>query len=72
MHNTSTAGDRHTDRRLVLKAGAALAAAGPAALRGGHAEASPAPTAKPCWSLMSAPLRRRSARGTAAASTSTG
>ena len=41
MHNTSTAGDRHTDRRLVLKAGAALAAAGPAALRGGHAEAQP-------------------------------
>jgi 6-phosphogluconolactonase (cycloisomerase 2 family) len=41
MHNTSTAGDRRTDRRLVLKAGAALAAAGPAVLRGGHAEAQP-------------------------------
>ena len=29
------------DRRIVLKAGAALAAAGPAVLRGGHAEAQP-------------------------------
>ena len=29
------------DRRIVLQAGAALAAAGPAVLRGGHAEAQP-------------------------------
>ena len=29
------------NRRIVLKAGAALAAAGPAVLRGGHAEAQP-------------------------------
>jgi 6-phosphogluconolactonase (cycloisomerase 2 family) len=41
MHNTSTAADRRTNRRLVLKAGATLAAAGPAVLRGGHAKAQP-------------------------------
>jgi 6-phosphogluconolactonase len=41
MDNASTAADKRIDRRLVLKAGAALAAAGPAVLRGGHAEAQP-------------------------------
>jgi 6-phosphogluconolactonase len=39
MHKASSAADRRIDRRIVLKAGAALAAAGPAVLRGGHAEA---------------------------------
>src|ERR1700719_701510 len=43
MANQSTAGDRLTDRRTVLQAGAALAAAGPALLRGAHAEAQPRP-----------------------------
>jgi 6-phosphogluconolactonase len=40
MDKTSTAADKRIDRRLVLQAGAALAA-GPAILRGGHAEAQP-------------------------------
>jgi hypothetical protein len=39
MANQSTAADRLIDRRTVLQAGAALAAAGPALLRGAHAEA---------------------------------
>jgi 6-phosphogluconolactonase len=41
MDNASTAADKRIGRRIVLKAGAALAAAGPAVLRGGHAEAQP-------------------------------
>src|SRR3984885_15366059 len=44
MASPSTAGDRLIDRRTVLRAGAALAAAGPALLRGVHAEAQPRPT----------------------------
>ena len=43
MANQSTAGDRLIERRTVLQAGAALAAAGPALLRGAHAEAQPRP-----------------------------
>ncbi len=43
MANQSTAEDRLIDRRTVLQAGAALAAAGPALLRGVHAEAQPRP-----------------------------
>ena len=43
MANRSTAEDRLIDRRTVLRAGAALAAAGPALLRGAHAEAQPRP-----------------------------
>jgi 6-phosphogluconolactonase len=42
MDKTSTAADKRIDRRTVLQVGAAaLAAAGPAVLRGGHAEAQP-------------------------------
>ncbi len=41
MEKASTAAVKHIDRRIVLKAGAALAAAGPAVLRGGHPEAQP-------------------------------
>src|SRR5690348_16869643 len=41
MDNASTVADKRIDRRLVLSAGAALAAAGPAILRGGRAEAQP-------------------------------
>jgi 6-phosphogluconolactonase len=41
MDRASTAADKRVDRRLVLKAGLALAAAGPAVLRGGLAEAQP-------------------------------
>jgi len=41
MDKASTAADKRIDRRIVLKAGAALAAAGPAVMRGGHAEAQP-------------------------------
>ena len=43
MANRSTGGDRLIDRRTVLQAGAMLAAAGPAVLRGVHAEAQPRP-----------------------------
>ncbi len=43
MTNPSAAEDRLIDRRRVLRAGAALAAAGPALLRGTHAEAQPKP-----------------------------
>src|SRR5947208_8405776 len=43
MTNQSTAADRLIDRRTVLQAGAALAAAGPALLRGAQAEAQPRP-----------------------------
>ena len=39
MYKASTAADARIDRRTVLKAGAALAAAGSAVLRGEHAEA---------------------------------
>ena len=39
MTKTSPAGDKCIDRRILLKAGAALAAAGPTLLRGGHVEA---------------------------------
>jgi len=39
MAKASPAAPNYVNRRLVLKAGAALAAAGPALLRGGHAEA---------------------------------
>jgi 6-phosphogluconolactonase (cycloisomerase 2 family) len=41
MANASPAADKCINRRIVLKAGAALAAAGPSLLRGGHAEAQP-------------------------------
>jgi 6-phosphogluconolactonase (cycloisomerase 2 family) len=41
MDKVATAADQRIDRRIVLKAGAALAAAGPAVLRAGHAEAQP-------------------------------
>src|SRR5437868_3299230 len=41
MANQSTAEDRLIDRRTVLQAGAALAAAAPAPLRGANAEAQP-------------------------------
>jgi predicted TIM-barrel fold metal-dependent hydrolase len=44
MANESTARDRLIDRRAVLQAGVALAAAGPALLRGADAEAQPRPT----------------------------
>src|SRR5215470_9789040 len=43
MVNQPTAEDRLIDRRNVLRAGAALAAAGPALLHGAHAEAQPRP-----------------------------
>src|SRR3954451_13019437 len=43
MPRQSIAGERHLDRRTVLQAGAALGAAGPALLRGAHAEAQPRP-----------------------------
>ena len=45
MNEASTAADKHIDRRIVLKAGVALATAGPVILRGGHAEAPPRATA---------------------------
>jgi len=41
MDRASAAADKRIDRRIVLKAGAALAATGPAVLHGGHAEAQP-------------------------------
>jgi hypothetical protein len=41
MANQSAAGDRLIDRRTVLQAGAALAAAGSALLRAGRTEAQP-------------------------------
>ena len=41
MAKASRAGDKRSNRRIVLKAGAALAAAGPTLLRGGHADAQP-------------------------------
>src|SRR3984893_2842863 len=41
MANQSTDGDRVIDRRTALRAGAALAAAGPALLRGAQAETQP-------------------------------
>jgi hypothetical protein len=41
MDNASTAVDKRIDRRIVLKAGAVLAAAGPAVLRGRRAMAQP-------------------------------
>src|ERR1700730_5286966 len=43
MANQSTAEDSLIDRRPMLRAGAALAAAGPALLRGAQAEAQPRP-----------------------------
>src|SRR6516162_9677000 len=43
MANRSTGADRHIDRRSVLQAGAAMATAGPALLRGAQAEAQPRP-----------------------------
>ncbi|WGS18779.1 lactonase family protein [Bradyrhizobium sp. ISRA463] len=39
MAKASPAADKRINRRVILKAGTALAAAGPALLRGGHAEA---------------------------------
>jgi len=44
MANQPTAEDRLIDRRSVLRAGAALAAAGPALLHGVHAKAQPRPS----------------------------
>src|SRR5258708_24250133 len=43
MVNQPTAEDRLIDRRSVLRAGAALAAAGPSLLHGAHAKAQPRP-----------------------------
>jgi len=43
MANRSIGGDKVIDRRIVLRAGAALAAAGPVLLRGVTAEAQPRP-----------------------------
>ena len=43
MVNQPTAEDRLIDRRSVLRAGAALAAAGPALLHGARAQAQPRP-----------------------------
>ena len=43
MANRSAAGNRLIDRRAVLQVAAALAAAGPALMREGHAEAQPQP-----------------------------
>src|SRR5215831_8640335 len=43
MVNQPTAEDRLIDRRNVLRAGAALAAAGPALLHGAHVQAQPRP-----------------------------
>ena len=40
----STAAKKRIDRRIVLKAGAALATAGPVILRGGHASGQPRAT----------------------------
>src|SRR5580704_4182624 len=45
MNEASTAADKRIDRRIVLKAGVALATVGPVILRGGHAEAQPRATA---------------------------
>src|SRR5882672_5818788 len=45
MANQSAGGDRLIDRRTVLQAGVAVAAAGPALLRAGQAEAQPGPRA---------------------------
>jgi hypothetical protein len=45
MNEASTAAGKRLDRRIVLKAGAALAMADPVILRGGHAEAQPRTTA---------------------------
>ena len=47
MANQSTAEDRLIDRRTVLQAGTALAAAGPALLRGAHAKRSRNPEELP-------------------------
>src|SRR6516225_7322277 len=41
MAKASPAADKYINRRIVLKASAAFAAAGPVLLRGGHAEAQP-------------------------------
>ena len=41
MAEASPVADRRIHRRIVLEAAAAIAAAGPAVLRGGHAEAQP-------------------------------
>lgn len=41
MDKVATTADQRMNRRIVLKAGAALAAAGSAVLRGGPAEAQP-------------------------------
>jgi hypothetical protein len=41
MGKPSPAADKRIDRRIVLRAGAALAAAAPAVLRGAHAEVKP-------------------------------
>jgi 6-phosphogluconolactonase (cycloisomerase 2 family) len=43
MAKASPATENYINRRIVLKGGAALAAAGPALLRGGYAEAQPRP-----------------------------
>jgi 6-phosphogluconolactonase len=45
MNVASTAAEKRIDRRIVLKAGVALATAGPVIPRGGHAEAQPRATA---------------------------
>ena len=41
MAKASSTADKCINRRIVLKAGTAFAAAGPSLLRGGHAEAQP-------------------------------
>jgi hypothetical protein len=54
MDKAPTAADQRIARRIVLGAGAALAAAGPALLRGGHAEAQPANRATALFAYVGA------------------
>src|SRR5260221_8329032 len=52
MTNQSTDGGRLVDRRTVLQAGATLATAGPALLRGTHADAQPRPRAASAMTVI--------------------
>jgi hypothetical protein len=60
MAKASPTEDKGIDRRVVLKAGAALAAAGPALVRGGHAEAqaNPAPALRAYVGAFTTPERK--------------
>jgi hypothetical protein len=62
MANKSIGADRLIDRRNVLRVGATLAAAGPALLRGTHAEAQPRP-GRPTPIIDSQVYRHRRAQG---------